>query len=60
VREIKIDWLWFFVWVQAVSVLAIMYGFVEPNNFTLTHEDYIFIALLCTAFIRDAINEKMK
>ena len=51
----KIDWLWVLVWLQAVSTLSIVKGWSTSEVFTVAHEDYIFIALLCTAFIRDAI-----
>jgi len=54
-KKYNFDWLWFFVFTQGVNTSLLVTGAVEPRFFTIAHEDYIFIALLCTAFIRDSI-----
>ena len=54
-NKIKIDWLWLLVGLQCFGTLFLALGWRESTIFTLEHEDSMFIALLCTAFIRDAI-----
>jgi len=42
---------------QFISTLMLGLGY-EPSNFSLEHEDTIFIMLLCTWFIVYAVDEK--
>jgi len=47
--------LYIFTAIQGLEVLIYTLTDLKPEVFTLEHEDFIFIALLCTTFIRDAI-----
>lgn len=56
--KIKFDVLWFLVFLQALSTLSYAWDlFPTTHLFSLAHEDYTFVILVCSAFIRDSILE---